>query len=178
MSIGYETVRDRMVKGVREIIEASLWEVSLVTFPANPLARVDSVKASGDIQQEMLRSLRSIHDGMTLTTINLQIQQTAARLQRLRDLVDGSGDQSTWTPRTSDDTKAERQRIAGESRPRRQDASQVARRSADPASTEGSRPDTTHRSAHAVGRHARRPSGSAAPPRRASAPGPTTRCGA
>jgi HK97 family phage prohead protease len=44
LSIGFQTVRDRVVKGVREILEVSLWEVSCVTFPANTFARITSVK--------------------------------------------------------------------------------------------------------------------------------------
>lgn len=45
MSIGYETVTSRAARdGARELTEITLWEVSLVTFPANALALVDSVK--------------------------------------------------------------------------------------------------------------------------------------
>jgi len=35
-------------KGIRTLTEVDLWEVSLVTFPANPKARITSVKA-GDV---------------------------------------------------------------------------------------------------------------------------------
>lgn len=41
----YDTETD-----VRTITEVDLWEVSLVTFPANTLARVTSVKSSNEIQ--------------------------------------------------------------------------------------------------------------------------------
>ena len=41
----YDTKTD-----VRTITELDLWEVSLVTFPANTLARVTSVKSSNEIQ--------------------------------------------------------------------------------------------------------------------------------
>ncbi|GAB4525454.1 MAG: HK97 family phage prohead protease [Amphiplicatus sp.] len=40
LSIGFRTVRARREKGRRVILEADLWEVSLVTFPMAPGARV------------------------------------------------------------------------------------------------------------------------------------------
>lgn len=52
LSIGFvtrEAGRDS-VKGARIITKADLMEVSLVTFPANDLARVSAVKAMGDIE--------------------------------------------------------------------------------------------------------------------------------
>jgi hypothetical protein len=43
LSIGYRTVRaERDGKGQRRLIEVDLWEVSVVTFPMLPEARVDS----------------------------------------------------------------------------------------------------------------------------------------
>ena len=44
ISIGYETVREEFKGSVRQLTEIKLWEVSLVTFPANSFARVTSVK--------------------------------------------------------------------------------------------------------------------------------------
>ena len=44
MSIGYEVKTDRLVGGVREIVELSTWEVSLTCFPMNQESVVDSVK--------------------------------------------------------------------------------------------------------------------------------------
>ncbi|MBO6719146.1 MAG: HK97 family phage prohead protease [Rhizobiaceae bacterium] len=48
LSIGFRTVRARKEakSGVRRILEADLWEISVVTFPMLPEARVDSVKSS------------------------------------------------------------------------------------------------------------------------------------
>lgn len=44
LSIGYQTVKARKEKsGARRIIEASLWEVSIVTFPMAPRARVSFI---------------------------------------------------------------------------------------------------------------------------------------
>lgn len=47
LSIGFRTVRARKdaASGVRRILEADLWEISVVTFPMLPGARVDRVKA-------------------------------------------------------------------------------------------------------------------------------------
>lgn len=44
LSIGYDTIRKRMVGKVRELIELGLHEVSLVTIGMNPLAGVSGVK--------------------------------------------------------------------------------------------------------------------------------------
>jgi HK97 family phage prohead protease len=48
LSIGFRVVRARAdrVKGMRRILEADLWEISVVTFPLLPGARVSSVKAT------------------------------------------------------------------------------------------------------------------------------------
>jgi len=47
LSIGFRTVRANpdKAKGVRRILEADLWEISVVTFPMLPSARVSVVKA-------------------------------------------------------------------------------------------------------------------------------------
>lgn len=47
LSIGFRTIRSRRdaVSGVRRIIEADLWEISVVTFPMLPGARIEAVKA-------------------------------------------------------------------------------------------------------------------------------------
>ena len=59
LSIGFITKsaeRDPAT-GVRTITKAELLEVSLVTFPANDLARVDMVKAAGLTEREFERKL-------------------------------------------------------------------------------------------------------------------------
>ena len=49
LSIGFRTVRARQdpVSGARRILEADLWEISVVTFPMQENARVEDVKTSG-----------------------------------------------------------------------------------------------------------------------------------
>jgi HK97 family phage prohead protease len=57
LSIGYRTVRSMDRNGRRVIMEADLWEVSVVTFPMNEMARVDAVKAADMTRREMERLL-------------------------------------------------------------------------------------------------------------------------
>ena len=45
LSIGFRVAKSRTKSGVRHITAINLWEVSLVTFPANPRARVTAVKS-------------------------------------------------------------------------------------------------------------------------------------
>ena len=57
LSIGFRTVRGRTdaKSGVRHLIEVDLWEVSVVTFPMLPAARVSAVKA---MDTSLLRQIR------------------------------------------------------------------------------------------------------------------------
>lgn len=50
LSIGYRTTKDEIDRstGVRSIIEADLWEISLVTFPMNELALITGAKSFDD----------------------------------------------------------------------------------------------------------------------------------
>lgn len=47
LSIGFRTLKSRMdeAKGIRFLLEVDLWEVSLVTFPMQPEARIATFKA-------------------------------------------------------------------------------------------------------------------------------------
>ncbi|MCV0396186.1 MAG: HK97 family phage prohead protease [Rhizobiaceae bacterium] len=81
LSIGFRTVRARRVRGEakRRILEADLWEISVVTFPMLPGARVAQIKAlpagrddagavlkrlAGTIRQAVRTSNRSNRDWM------------------------------------------------------------------------------------------------------------------
>jgi len=57
LSIGYRVVKSLDRNGRRVILDADLWEVSLVTFPMNEAARIDAVKASGLTERELERVL-------------------------------------------------------------------------------------------------------------------------
>jgi HK97 family phage prohead protease len=54
LSIGFVTRKSQIddESGVRTLTDVDLWEVSLVTFPANDPARVTSVRADGDFPSE------------------------------------------------------------------------------------------------------------------------------
>lgn len=78
MSIGYNAIKwawDEK-KGVRTLEEVELWEISLVTFPANTLATVTDVKELG---------------GLTITQIKKQSEYIAGEIknsmERLTNLM-------------------------------------------------------------------------------------------
>ncbi len=63
LSIGFRTVKARSdpKSGVRRILEADLWEISVVTFPMLPSARVSNVKHARffrDRETELVRQMR------------------------------------------------------------------------------------------------------------------------
>lgn len=57
LSIGYRTVKSMDRNGKRVILQADLWEVSLVTFPMNELAKIDAVKAVEMTERDLERKL-------------------------------------------------------------------------------------------------------------------------
>jgi HK97 family phage prohead protease len=58
LSIGYEVIKSRPMKdGTRELLEIRLWEVSVVTFPANPAAVIADVKHTSDPVEMFRRQL-------------------------------------------------------------------------------------------------------------------------
>jgi HK97 family phage prohead protease len=48
LSIGFNTIRARETKAGRKIVEAALWEISVVTFPMAPRARLVKPFAASD----------------------------------------------------------------------------------------------------------------------------------
>jgi len=52
LSIGFETIQAKTIKGIRHLRELKLWEVSFVLFPANPQAQITAVK---DFNEELDR---------------------------------------------------------------------------------------------------------------------------
>jgi hypothetical protein len=47
LSIGFDTIKDSVENGVRQLKEVRLWEGSIVTFPMNEAAMVTSIKSLG-----------------------------------------------------------------------------------------------------------------------------------
>ncbi|PYE28782.1 prohead peptidase [Rhizobium sp. PP-WC-2G-219] len=63
LSIGFQTVKARTdaKSGIRRVLEADLWEISVVTFPMLPSARVSNVKHARffrDRETELVRTMR------------------------------------------------------------------------------------------------------------------------
>lgn len=66
LSIGYRTVKStKNDKGQRLLTELELWEVSLVTFPMLPSARV-AAKAEDRAEAELMRELAAAFNGARL----------------------------------------------------------------------------------------------------------------
>ena len=63
LSIGYRTVRGRTdaKTGIRSLIEVDLWEISVVTFPLLPEARVEAVKSG---RAALLAAIRGATEAM------------------------------------------------------------------------------------------------------------------
>lgn len=86
LSIGFRTVKAKRdaKAGVRRIVEADLWEISVVTFPMLPEARIDSVKAG--------RRLPSVREFERWLTRDAKLTRGEARTVIARgfsSLVDG-----------------------------------------------------------------------------------------
>ncbi len=89
LSIGYRTVRARKDAqgGVRRILEADLWEISVVTFPMLPGARVEQVKTG----RQPLPTTRQFERwltrdaGLTRSDARAVITKGFAALRRERD---------------------------------------------------------------------------------------------
>jgi hypothetical protein len=72
LSIGYSVAKARVARdGVRELTEIKLWEVSLVTFPANEAARVTAVKS------EITSILTALREGRAAITSDLDRKNLA-----------------------------------------------------------------------------------------------------
>jgi len=87
LSIGFRTVKARKEgrTGVRRILEADLWEVSVVTFPMLPEARVTAVKGgrlptAREFERWLVRDA-----GLTRSEAKAVIAQGFASLRRRRD---------------------------------------------------------------------------------------------
>ncbi len=67
LSIGFRAVRAKNDPraGVRRILEADLWEISVVTFPMLPEARIETVKGSGDAGGRRLPTVREFEGWLT-----------------------------------------------------------------------------------------------------------------
>ncbi|MBM3763416.1 MAG: HK97 family phage prohead protease [Acidobacteria bacterium] len=74
LSIGYRTIKDEWdaTRKVKLLKEIKLYEVSVVTFPANEAATIEAVvpnssSGKGDTGGDVLKALREIRDGQHVT---------------------------------------------------------------------------------------------------------------
>ncbi len=96
LSIGFRTVRARTdaKTGIRRIIEADLWEISIVTFPMLPQARINSVK-SANIRKPLPTTRQferwlTRDAGLTRGEAHQVIHKGFAELKRERDAAQPS----------------------------------------------------------------------------------------
>lgn len=65
LSIGYRTRRaEKLPGGGRKLIELDLWEVSLVTFPMLPAARVAAKQDAPGLMAELARGIEAARDAL------------------------------------------------------------------------------------------------------------------
>lgn len=95
LSIGFRTVRGRTeaVSGVRRLFEIDLWEISVVTFPMLPDARVNSVKTGRGGQLPTTREFERwlLRDaGLTRSQARTVIARGFKSLSGRRDAAGGA----------------------------------------------------------------------------------------
>lgn len=94
LSIGFRPVRTRKDKasGVRRILEADLWEISVVTFPMLPDARIDMVKGRRKLPTvREFESWLTRDAGLTRGEARTVIAKGFASLARGRDAAPQDG---------------------------------------------------------------------------------------
>lgn len=89
LSIGYRTIKSMERNGKRVIMQADLWEVSLVTFPMNEAARVDAVKAAGLSERELERLLTQ-DAGLTRSVARKLMAGGYDAIKAMQDAGDGA----------------------------------------------------------------------------------------
>ena len=79
MSIGYEVANARFdSNGVRQLLDVDIWEVSLVTFPANPAAIVERVKDNAPAMEALASWIRSMKDAADAEQLRKAMQRLTA----------------------------------------------------------------------------------------------------
>ncbi|MDQ6436880.1 HK97 family phage prohead protease [Mesorhizobium sp. LHD-90] len=95
LSIGFRTVKATTdpASGVRRIVEADLWEISVVTFPMLPGARVEAVKGRASLPTVRTFERWLTRDaGLTRGEARTVIAKGYATLVGERDAAPGSSD--------------------------------------------------------------------------------------
>lgn len=89
LSIGYRTVKSMDRNGKRVIMQAELWEVSLVTFPMNEMSRIDAVKAA-DMPRDEIERLLTLRAGMSRSVARKLLAEGYEGIKDMRGAVDGA----------------------------------------------------------------------------------------
>ena len=89
LSIGYRTIKSMDRNGKRVIMQAELWEVSLVTFPMNEMARIDAVKAS-ELSERDLERVLTRDAGLSRTVAQKLMAGGYDAIKAMRDAGDGA----------------------------------------------------------------------------------------
>lgn len=91
LSIGYRSIKSMDRNGKRVILQADLWEVSLVTFPMNEMARIDAVKAAAMSEREMERMLTQ-DAGLSRSVVRRLMAGGYDAVKAMQDAGDGADD--------------------------------------------------------------------------------------
>jgi HK97 family phage prohead protease len=89
LSIGYRTIKSMDRNGRRVIMQADLWEVSLVTFPMNEMARIDAVKAA-DMDRDEIERLLTLRAGLSRSVARKLLASGYEGIKDMRGAVDGA----------------------------------------------------------------------------------------
>ena len=89
LSIGYRTIKSMDRGGRRVIMQADLWEVSLVTFPMNEMARIDAVKAA-ELSERDLERVLTRDAGLSRTVAQKLMAGGYDAIKAMRDAGDGA----------------------------------------------------------------------------------------
>lgn len=95
LSIGYRTIVDEFDRetGITTLKELDLWEVSIVTFPANDLARIENVKSIKTVRdfEEFLReSGFSRSEALRIASRGFEQRESAAENAEKMKLIERS----------------------------------------------------------------------------------------
>jgi HK97 family phage prohead protease len=89
LSIGFRVVKSMDRGGRRVIMQADLWEVSLVTFPMNEMARVDAVKAA-EMARDEIERLLTLRAGLSRSVARKLLASGYEGIKDMRGAVDGA----------------------------------------------------------------------------------------
>lgn len=89
LSIGFRTIKSMDRNGKRVIMQAELWEVSLVTFPMNEMARIDAVKAA-ELSERDLERVLTRDAGLSRTVAQKLMAGGYDAIKAMRDAGDGA----------------------------------------------------------------------------------------